>query len=60
MLLPIRLNMNTKKQRSLAYCKNSLIIIPLWNIEAEVKQQNARLAKLGTKFVTAVPQPKIV
>ncbi len=31
-----------------------LLILP-WNIAAEVKQQNARLAALGTKFVTAVP-----
>jgi len=36
-----------------------LVILP-WNIAAEVKQQNVRLAKLGTKFVTAVPQLKIV
>jgi hypothetical protein len=34
---------------------NYLVILP-WNIAAEVKQQNARLAELGTKFVTAVPQ----
>lgn len=32
-----------------------LVILP-WNIAAEVKQQNARLAKLGTRFVTAVPK----
>jgi hypothetical protein len=32
-----------------------LIILP-WNIAAEVKQQNARLAELGMKFVMAVPQ----
>lgn len=31
-----------------------LVILP-WNIAAEVKQQNAQLAELGTKFVTAVP-----
>ena len=35
-----------------------LVILP-WNIAAEVKQQNARLAELGTKFVTAVPQLEI-
>lgn len=35
-----------------------LIILP-WNIAAEVKQQNVRLAELGTKFVTAVPQLEI-
>lgn len=32
-----------------------LLILP-WNIAEEVKQQNVRLADLGTKFVTAVPQ----
>ena len=32
-----------------------LVILP-WNIAAEVRQQNAQLAELGTKFVTAVPQ----
>jgi SAM-dependent methyltransferase len=31
-----------------------LLILP-WNIADEIKQQNAPLAKLGTKFVTAVP-----
>ena len=36
-----------------------LLILP-WNIAAEVKQQNARLAELGTKFVTVVPQLEIV
>lgn len=36
-----------------------LVILP-WNIAAEVKQQNARLAELGTKFVTAVPQLEII
>lgn len=35
-----------------------LVILP-WNIAAEVKQQNAALAGLGTKFVTAVPQLEI-
>ena len=32
-----------------------LLILP-WNITTEVKRQNAILAKLGTKFVTAVPR----
>ena len=32
-----------------------LLILP-WNIAKEVKQQNAALAMLGTKFVTAVPE----
>ena len=36
-----------------------LVILP-WNIAAEVKQQNARLAELGTKFVTAVPKLEIL
>lgn len=36
-----------------------LVILP-WNIAAEVKQQNARLAEFGTKFVTAVPRLEIV
>lgn len=31
-----------------------LVILP-WNIAAEVRLQNANLAELGTKFVTAVP-----
>lgn len=35
-----------------------LFILP-WNIAAEVKQQNAGLARLGTKFVTAIPQLEI-
>lgn len=35
-----------------------LVILP-WNIASEVKQQNARLAELGTKFVTAVPKLEI-
>ena len=35
-----------------------LVILP-WNIASEVKQQNAWLAELGTKFVTAVPRLEI-
>jgi SAM-dependent methyltransferase len=35
-----------------------VVILP-WNITAEVKQQNAALAQLGTRFVTAVPQLEI-
>lgn len=35
-----------------------IVILP-WNIAAEVKQQNAELAKLGTKFVTAVPSLEV-
>ena len=35
-----------------------LLILP-WNIATEVKQQNARLAELGTRFVTAVPNLEI-
>ncbi len=36
-----------------------LVILP-WNIATEVKQQNVRLAELGTKFVTAVPKLEIL
>ncbi len=32
-----------------------LVILP-WNLAAEVKEQNAKLANLGTKFVTTVPK----
>lgn len=35
-----------------------LVILP-WNIAAEVRQQNAHLAALGTRFVTAVPSLEI-
>lgn len=35
-----------------------LLILP-WNIAAEVKQMNAGVAALGTKFVTAVPRLEI-
>ena len=35
-----------------------LLILP-WNIVAEVKQQNAQLAELGTRFVTAVPHLEV-
>jgi SAM-dependent methyltransferase len=35
-----------------------LLILP-WNIATEVKQQNAQLAELGMRFVTAVPQLEI-
>jgi hypothetical protein len=31
-----------------------VVILP-WNIAKEVREQNAKLAKLGVKFVTAVP-----
>jgi hypothetical protein len=36
-----------------------LLILP-WNIAAEVKHQNSNLAELGTKFVTAVPELRVV
>jgi SAM-dependent methyltransferase len=35
-----------------------LVIFP-WNIAAEIRAQNVELAKLGTRFVTAVPELKI-
>ena len=43
----------------LEQCPDYLVILP-WNIAEEVMQQNARLARLGTKFVTAVPQLEII
>jgi C-methyltransferase C-terminal domain/Putative zinc binding domain/Methyltransferase domain len=36
------------------------LLILSWNIAAEIKQQNAHLAELGTKFVTAVPRLEVV
>lgn len=36
-----------------------ILILP-WNITAEIKQQNARLAELGTQFIKAVPKLEIV
>lgn len=36
-----------------------LLVLP-WNIAAEIREQNARLSVLGTRFVTAVPQLEIV
>jgi SAM-dependent methyltransferase len=36
-----------------------LLILP-WNIASEVRSQNATLSKLGTKFVTAVPQLALI
>lgn len=36
-----------------------VVILP-WNIAAEVRAQNADLAALGTRFVTAVPQLGVV
>ena len=44
---------------ALAQQRPDYVVILPWNIAAEVKQQNARLAELGTKFVTAVPQLEI-
>ena len=35
------------------------VLIPPWNIAAEVKAQWAELAALGTKFVTAVPELRV-
>ena len=35
-----------------------LVILP-WNIATEVRQQNIRLAELGTKFVTTVPKMEV-
>ena len=36
-----------------------VLILP-WNIAAEVRQQNAHLSAQGTRFVTAVPELKIL
>jgi SAM-dependent methyltransferase len=44
---------------ALAQCRPDYLVILPWNIAAEVKQQNAALAQLGTRFVTAVPQLEI-
>jgi len=38
----------------IANAPDYVLILP-WNIAAEVRQQNAEMALLGTKFVTAVP-----
>ncbi len=38
---------------------DDILILP-WNIAAEVIDQNSDLAKLGTRFVTAVPELKIL
>jgi SAM-dependent methyltransferase len=35
-----------------------VVILP-WNIAGEVREQNAQLAKLGIRFVTAVPELRI-
>jgi SAM-dependent methyltransferase len=40
------------------YRPDYLVILP-WNIAAEIRQQNARLAELSTKFVTAVPKLEV-
>nr|VFJ77878.1 MAG: Methyltransferase domain-containing protein [Candidatus Kentron sp. FW] len=36
-----------------------LLILP-WNIATEIKQQNAHLAKAGTRFVIAVPELEVL
>jgi hypothetical protein len=41
---------------ALAERRPDYVLILPWNIAAEVKQQNAKLAKLGTKFISAVPK----
>ncbi|MHB0866218.1 MAG: methyltransferase domain-containing protein [Thermoleophilia bacterium] len=46
-------------QAALAEQRPDYLVILPWNIAAEVKQQNAQLAELGTKFVTAVPKLEI-
>lgn len=39
--------------------KPDIVLILPWNIAGEVRQQNVRLAELGTMFVTAVPRLEI-
>ena len=41
------------------YKPDWILILP-WNIQAEVRRQNQHLAVLGTKFVTAVPELKVL
>ena len=36
-----------------------LLILP-WNIATEVREQNANLAALGTRFVTAIPGLRVI
>ena len=36
-----------------------LLVLP-WNIAGEIKQQNIRLAEVGTQFITAVPELTII
>jgi len=43
----------------LAEVKPDFVLILPWNIAEEVKTQNAKLAKSGTRFVTAVPKLSI-
>ncbi len=44
---------------ALARRRPDYVLILPWNIAAEVRQQNAGLVALGTKFVTAVPHLEI-
>ena len=44
----------------LGSCRPDFLLILPWNIAAEVKEQNAGLGRLGTKFVTAVPTLEVV
>lgn len=44
----------------LALQRPDYVLILPWNIAAEVRQQNAALAKAGSKFVAAVPRLEIV
>ncbi len=45
--------------QALAERRPDFVLILPWNIAAEVRQQNAALAALGTRFVTAVPRLEI-
>ncbi len=44
---------------ALDQCPPDYLLILPWNIAEEVKQQNARLAQRGTRFVTAVPRLEV-
>jgi SAM-dependent methyltransferase len=48
-----------RAQDALADYEPDFVLILPWNISAEIKQQNTKLAKLGVRFVTAVPKLRV-
>ncbi len=48
------------KPEALFESQPDFVLILPWNIADEVKHQNSHLSSLGTKFVTAVPELKIL